>query len=160
MIVVSDTSPLSYIHQIGRLSLLTSLYEDIIIPPAVADELQAAPRLHETFDWSLVRIVPPESVRRVEELLNELDRGESEAIIVALEVGADLLLIDERTGRDVARRMGIRRTGLVGVLLEAKNRGFIASVSQEIDHLVAQTTFRIHPTVRAEALRLANEAQR
>lgn len=158
MIVVSDTSPLSYIHQVGRLSLLTVLYENIIIPPAVADELRAAPRLHETFDWSRVRIVSPEATRRVEELLNELDRGESEAIIVALEVGAELLLIDERTGRDVASRMGIRRTGLIGVLLEAKNRGFIASVSQEIDRLVAQTTFRIHPTVRAEALRLANEA--
>lgn len=63
----------------------------------------------------------PEAARRVEELLAELDRGESESIVVALEVGADLLLIDERTGRDVASRMGIRRTGLLGVLLEAKN---------------------------------------
>lgn len=124
----------------------------------MADELRAAPRLHEVFDWSLIRVVTPESAYQVEELLVELDRGESEAIVVALELGADLLLIDERTGRDIARRMAMRRTGLVGVLIEAKSQGLIASVSEELDRLVAQTTFRIHPTVRTEALRLANEA--
>ena len=157
MIVVSDTSPLSYFHQIGRLALLQSLYEEIIIPPAVENELRAAPAFHEVFDWSLMRVVPPASVHRVEELLGELDRGESEAIIVALELGADLLLIDERSGREVARRMGLRRTGLLGVLLEANNRGLIASVAAELDRLVAHTTFRIHPAVRTEVLRLAQE---
>jgi predicted nucleic acid-binding protein len=50
VIVVSDTSPLSYFHQIGRLSLLKSLYEEIIISPAVENELRAAPGLHGTFD--------------------------------------------------------------------------------------------------------------
>jgi predicted nucleic acid-binding protein len=157
VIVISDTSPLSYLHQIGRLALLHSLYEEIIIPPAVENELRAAAALHAVFDWSLIRVVPPASVRRVEELLEELDRGESEAVIVALELGADLLLIDERSGREVARRMGLPRTGLLGVLLEANNRGLIASVAAELDRLVAHTTFRIHPTVRAEVLRLARE---
>lgn len=90
------------------------------------------------------------AAHRVEALLGELDLGESEALIVALELGADLLLIDERTGRDVARRMGIRRVGLVGILIEAKNRGLIASVAEDLDRLVAQTTFRIHPTVRTD----------
>ena len=159
MIVVSDTSPLSYLHQIGRLSLLRALYGEIVIPQAVENELRAATELHEAFDWALVRVVTPVSAHRVEALLGELDLGESEALIVALELGADLLLIDERTGRDVARRMGIRRVGLVGILIEAKNRGLIASVSEDLDRLVAQTTFRIHPTVRTEALRLARETQ-
>lgn len=157
MIVVSDTSPLSYLDQVGHLTLLQSLYDDIIVPPAVLDELRAASALHATFDWSFVRVVMPQSILRVEALLAELDRGESEAIVVALEIGADLLLIDEKTGRDVAKRMGIRRTGLVGVLLEAKGRGLIVSVAAELNRLVEQTSFRIHPTVRTEALRLANE---
>jgi predicted nucleic acid-binding protein len=157
VIVVSDASPLSYLQQIGRLPLLKSLYEEIIIPPVVANELRAAPGLHETFDWSLTQVVTPTYAHRVEALLGELDRGESEAIIVASELGADLLLIDERTGRDVARRMGIRRTGLVGVLLEAKNRGLVGSLAEELDRLAAQMTFRIHPAVRLEVLRLAQE---
>ena len=53
--------------------------------------------------------------------------------------------------------MGLRRTGLLGVLLEANNRGLIASVAAELDRLVAHTTFRIHPAVRTEVLRLAQE---
>jgi predicted nucleic acid-binding protein len=53
--------------------------------------------------------------------------------------------------------MGLRRTGLLGVLLEANNRGLIASVAAELDRLMAQTTFRIHPTVRTEVLRLARK---
>lgn len=159
VIVVSDTSPLSHLHQIGRLSLLYALYGEIIIPPAVAHELRAAPELHEGFDWSHLRVVTPIAAQQVEALLTEIDRGESEAIVVALELHADLLLIDERTGRDVAQRMGVRRTGLVGVLLDAKHHGLIPSLVEELDRLVAQTTFRLHPTVRAEALRVANEGE-
>lgn len=159
MIVVSDTSPLSYAHQIGLLAVLHALYGEIVIPPMVEHELLAAPELHSGFDWSLIRIVPPRATEQVEDLIGELDRGESEAIVVALELEADLLLIDERTGRDVARRMGIRRTGLVGVFLEAKHRGLISSVADSLALLVAQTTFRLHPAVRAEVLRLANEVE-
>ncbi len=134
-------------------------YGEIVIPSMVENELRAAPELHAGFDWSLIRIASPIAKEQVEDLMGELDRGESEAIALVLELKADLLLIDERTGRDVARRMGIRRTGLVGVLLEAKHRDLISLVAKYLDRLVAQTTFRIHPTVRAEALRLANEAK-
>lgn len=128
-----------------------------MIPPTVAHEVRAAPELHSGSDWSLIRIVPPRATEQVEDFMGELDRGESEAIVLALELGANLLLIDERTGRDVARRMGLRRTGLMGVLLEAKHRGLIPSVADSLDRLVAQTTFRLHPAVRAEVLNLANE---
>ncbi|WP_256872887.1 DUF3368 domain-containing protein [Candidatus Entotheonella palauensis] len=156
---MSDTSPLSYAHQIGLLPLLHALYSEIVIPPLVEHELLAAPILHAELDWSRIRIVTPIATEQVEDLMNELDRGESEAIVLALELKADLLLIDERTGRNVARRMGIRRTGLLGVLLEAKHRGLLVSVAIVLDRLVTQTTFRIHPTVRAEVLRLAGETE-
>jgi hypothetical protein len=157
VIVVSDTSPVSYLHQIGQLALLTELYGRVLVPPTVAFELRRAPNLHGNLDWSLLDLVAPQSAERVKSLLDELYRGESEAIVLALEQQAELLLIDERTGRDVASRLGIRRTGLLGVLLEAKRRGLISRVTPEIDRLVSQTTFRINPVVRAEVVRLAGE---
>lgn len=158
MIVVSDTSPLSYLHQIGRLQLLQALYGRVVIPTAVEKELRAAAELHEGFDWSLIDIVEPKDVQQVAALCEDLDRGEAEAIVVALEIQADILLIDEVGGRETARRMGLRRTGLLGVLLEAKQRGLVGSVRHEIDKLLSTTTFRIHSQVHAELLRLAGEA--
>jgi predicted nucleic acid-binding protein len=75
VIVVSDTSPLSYACQIGFLSSLHSLYGEIVMPPMVQHELLAAPELHAGFDWSLIRIVPPMATDQVEDLMGELDRG-------------------------------------------------------------------------------------
>lgn len=158
MIVVSDTSPLSYLHQIGRLELLRQLYGTVLIPPAVDHELRAAPTLHTTFDWSVVQVRHPREADRVAELLGELDRGESEAIVLALESQADLLLIDEATGRTVASRLGVRRIGLLGVLLEAKSKDLIPSAGIELAKLQERTTFRLASSVREAFLRLAGES--
>ncbi len=157
MIVVSDTSPLTYLHQIERFALLSALYEEVVIPPAVERELKGAAHLHENLDWSLLRVVKPKSLDAVTSLYASLDLGEAEAIVVASELQADLLLIDEADGRAVARRMGIQYTGLLGVLLEAKTRELLSAVSTELDRLQETTNFRIRPEVRREVLRLAGE---
>ncbi len=65
MIVVSDTSPLTYLHQIERFALLSALYEEVVIPPAVERELKGAAHLHENLDWSLLRVVKPKSLKEV-----------------------------------------------------------------------------------------------
>ncbi|GMR23844.1 MAG: DUF3368 domain-containing protein [Acidobacteriota bacterium] len=157
MIVVSDTSPLTYLHQIERFALLSALYEEVVIPPAVERELKAVAHLHENLDWSLLLVVKPKSLDAVTSLYSSLDLGEAEAIVVASELQADLLLIDEADGRAVAGRMGIQYTGLLGVLLEAKTRNLLSAVSTELDRLQENTNFRIGPEVRRDVLGIAGE---
>jgi len=116
LIVVSDTSPILNLARIGRLDLLPSLYEQLLIPPAVCAEL-AAPKgdVFETLDatsipWLILGV--PNDQDRVRELSGNLDAGEAEAIVLAVERRAELLLVDERRGRRTAAAMGLRITGL------------------------------------------------
>jgi hypothetical protein len=87
----------------------------------------------------------------------ELDPGEAEAIVLGLEMPSDVVLMDERLGRRVASRMGLRPLGVVGVLLDAKQNGLIARVTPLLDDLRAVAGFRISAALYAEALKLAGE---
>ena len=89
--------------------------------------------------------------------LSELDPGESEAIVLALDTQADLLLLDERKARAVAARLGVRFIGLLGVLLEAKRRGHILSVKPLLDSLIVKAGFWLGSQVYSRALREAGE---
>jgi uncharacterized protein len=131
VIVISDTSAITNLAAIDQLILLPTLYEQVIIPEAVYRELvnidPPVPGGSEvqTVTWLEVKLITNREV--VERLQNEvrLDPGESEAIALALELGADLLLIDERRGRTEANRLGIKITGLLGILVEAKRKNLI-----------------------------------
>lgn len=131
MIVISDTSAITNLAAIEYLQLLPQLYGKVMIPEAVYRELTEIELLvpgtveAETALWINVRQVIDRAV--VERLQSEvrLDPGESEAIALALELNADLLLIDERRGRAEANRLGVRITGLLGILVEAKQKNLI-----------------------------------
>lgn len=132
MIVVSDTSPIIGLILINRLELLKDIYKQVFIPQAVYDELLVL----ETFGFDLselttsswINVVKASNQNFIEELEKELDRGESEAISLAIELNAETLLIDEKRGRTIAERLGIEIIGLLGVLLEAKELSLISSV--------------------------------
>ena len=163
MIVVSDTSPLSALAIVGQLSLLHTLYGQLIIPTAVADELrrggQDDPRIAQILTLSWLKVKPPSDARLVNELqtVYRLDRGESEAIALALELNADELLIDERLGRREASRLGLSITGLLGVLLVAKNRSLVSAVRPIVDALINEAGFRISNQLYIEVLTVAGE---
>ncbi|ELP52875.1 hypothetical protein O53_4603 [Microcystis aeruginosa TAIHU98] len=106
MIVVSDTSPITNLATVNQLTLLHQLYGTIIIPQAVYEEMAslgyAVPGTIEIMTLSWIETRPVTQQNQVNQLLNKLDRGESEGIILALELGADILILDERKGRKVA----------------------------------------------------------
>ena len=137
MIVVSDTSLINNLAAINQLHLLRQLYETVLIPEAVYRELTnpsfsvAGATEVQTFDWIQTRGVNDRTI--VEALSNELDIGEAEAIALAVEIQADLVLIDERRGRLVAAKLNLRYTGILGILVEAKSQGLITKVKPLLD---------------------------
>lgn len=129
MVVVADATPLRYLAVIGHIGLLSSLFNKILIPPAVWDELgtpstpQSVRLLMESRPaWLYLQSPRPDSLDAVSP---DLDEGERAAIALAVEVKADLVLIDEAAGRRVAKELGMRITGTVGVLRLAAERGMI-----------------------------------
>jgi|SRR5205807_2565541 len=154
MIVVADTSPLNYLIQIQCDTLLPELYGRIFVPSAVMQELghPRAPDAVKTWlfripDWIEVHVLhlPPDTT------LAYLDPGEREALQLAQEQHADLLLIDERKGRIEARRRGLTTTGTLGVLLAAGERGLV-DPKAAYQRLVTQTRFRTTATLQVKFL--------
>lgn len=161
MIVVSDTSPINNLAAIGALDLLKELYDTVVIPEAVYQELTdpdfpvAGATEVQTLEWIQTQAVSNRVL--IEALSSELDPGESEAIALALEIKADQVLVDERRGRLVAARLNLRCTGVLGVLVEAKAKGLIVAVKPLLDALISQAGFWISKSLYESVLVFAEE---
>jgi predicted nucleic acid-binding protein len=159
-IIVSDTSCIGYLIQINLLHLLQTLYGEIIIPAAVNDEILQLENKEHTLsefknaDW--IKIYSTHNLSNVSKYKNILDRGELEAISIAIELEADLLIIDEKLSRVVATTIGFDITGLVGILITAKNKNLILSVKKALDELILLGC-RISNTLYNIALKSCNE---
>jgi predicted nucleic acid-binding protein len=162
VIVVCDASPIIALSAVGQLSLLQKLYGQILIPDAVAQEVtsgsagQARAGELRTSDWITVKAVQDSVLLR--SLHGELDRGEAEAIALAVEAQAELLLVDERLARRVALRLGLSMVGVLGVLLEAKSKGCLPAVRPVLDDLLTKAGFRVGVDLYALVLSTAGEA--
>lgn len=153
MIVVSDTSPLSALHHIQKLNLLQKLYQQIIIPETVHTELV---RCHPSIP-SFIQVAAIEDRQIVIKLKKRLHQGEAEAIALTKELRADFVLMDESLGRAVAAEEGVRVVGLLGVLLVAKSKNMIASLSPIIKQLETDAHFRISNALKQRVLEQAGE---
>jgi predicted nucleic acid-binding protein len=163
--VVADTSPLFYLAQLDLLRVLSGLYGKVHVPPVVWAETlaggRAVPSLMPRFcaaeaeGWIVVS--PPVEAVEIAEL-DDLDAGEREAIILARNIEADLLMVDERLGRIAARRLGLKIIGTLGVLAEAKRAGLISALKPLFALLRRETNFRCSDALEREVLESAGEA--
>jgi predicted nucleic acid-binding protein len=133
----SDTSPIIALALCDKLDLLDKLFDRIIIPQAVFNELAIPnkPQSAKIIEWAKDKIISVKDTATVKALSLNLDLGESEAMSLYWEINADFLLIDEKRGRSVALRNGVKIVGTIGILLSAKQKGFITSIKPFLDTL-------------------------
>ena len=129
-LVIADTSCLIVLEKINRLELLHNIFDKITITFEVKEEFgKALPT------WIDIETIHDRTKQKILEL--ELDKGEASAITLALENEKSLLLIDEKKGRKIAQRVGLKITGTLGILIRAKEKGMINSLNSEIEKLKA-----------------------
>lgn len=158
MIVISDTSVITNLIQLDQLSLLRQLFGDIILPQKVFDELSKIPDqidIIEKTNWIEIKQISDRD--HFEKLIPTLDPGEAEAIVLAIELKADALLIDEKKGRKIAQEYGIVITGLLGILIESKAENLIQEVKPILDKLIFEIGFRISPKLYRDILEKVDE---
>jgi len=156
MLAVSNTSPICYLTVIGCVDILHELFDCIVVPPTVLEELShpTAPAPVHTFlssppSWLEVRSVSGTAADR----LGRLHPGERDAIFLAEELMADMVILDDRAARQAATSLGFRVTGLIGILGEGATRQMI-----DLPTMVArlrQTSFRVSPAILRDLLERA-----
>lgn len=159
-VVVSDTSPIRALAHLGHIDLLPALFREVYVPPAVVAELeQPRPRFAalDIGSWTFLKVRSPMDGTAVEHLLVSLGRGEAEAIVLATEVHADAILMDEAAGRLIARQRGLQPLGVLGILLRAKWKGLVPAISPLLDRLRNELGFHISEELRAAVVREARE---
>lgn len=140
MNVVCDTSALLLLAKIDQLELLTALYDTVLVPKSVLNEIEskldkAAMAIRERVRNQAfeIREANPQALM---DIPADLGSGEREAIALALETHAQLVILDDEQGRRIARGQSLAVTGTIGVIIEARERGMLKSVRHELDRLI------------------------
>jgi len=162
--VVSDASVLICLGAIQQLQLLKDFYEEVFVPNAVWREVTAAtgPRAGasetlQAYQQGWLKVQTPNNHQLVSSLQTSLGAGEAEAIALASELRANLLLIDESDGRKQARALGLMIAGTVGVLMRGKQAGKIKELKPILDILIQQHNFRVARDLYKEVLQQVGE---
>ncbi|MFH0726860.1 MAG: DUF3368 domain-containing protein [Pseudomonadota bacterium] len=147
-LVVADTTPIISLSSVKQSYIFQALFQRIAIPRAVDEELKAAEKPGADFsenDW--VDIIDVKNRALVQALEIDLDRGESEVIALGKELNADIVIIDESIGYDVAKHLGLSVVRTLSILATAKSRGIIANVSPILREMIQKGRWYSNSTV-------------
>ena len=147
--IISDTSCFIILSKFEELDLLKKVYGQIITTSDIVEEFgEPLP------DWVVIENVSDKSRQRILEL--QIDRGESSAIALALEIPKSTLILDDFKARKIAQQLGISFTGTIGVIIKAKLNGIIPSIKPYLEK-IKETNFRISAEIELQALKEAKE---
>ena len=159
-LVVCNTSPLLYLHQVSCLEILYKLYERIVVPPAVENELKVGrergvdvPDVSQ-LQWVVIRTP---AARTLLPAVVDLGPGEAEVLALGLEIPDSLLVLDDQLARRIARLNGLLVTGTLGILIRAKKSGFLDEVRPTIEKLLETSLWLSQGLIRS-ALQGADES--
>jgi len=155
---VSNTTPIISLLKLSHLDLLQKLYKEIHIPFAVYDEIEAGKSKEFYKDLSKVswiNIVGINDKQAVKYFI-DLDAGEAEAIVLATEINAELIILDEKLGRFHAKHAGLKVTGTLGILMKAKKDGFIEDLKPLLTELTSKGVW-ISEKLKTEILKIVSE---
>lgn len=161
MRAVSNSSPIMNLAAIGRLGLIKLKFGNVVIPDAVWREVvidgkgKRGAEDVENSDWITIQSVRDKAL--VKALEKDLDIGESEAITLAVENNADVLLLDDKSARLIAANLGLNIIGIIGILIWAKKEGVIEQLSKELENLRKKANFRMSEDLIKRALQEVDE---
>ena len=148
-VIIADTSCFIVLEKIGELDLLRQVYGQVVTTVDIAKEYG-----NMLPDWVVLMAV--QDVARQQLIEIQLDKGESSAIAIALEISGSLIILDDAKARRFAERLGLAITGTLGVVVRAKLNGIIQSVKPILEK-IKRTDFRISEDFEISVLRAADE---
>ena len=147
--IISDTSCFIILANIGELELLHTVYGEVLTTIDIATEYgEPLP------EWVKIATVTDKYRQQILEM--QIDKGESSAIALALEIPGSTIILDDYKARKIAEQPGIIYTGTKGVIIKAKLKGQIATIKPFLEK-IKQTNFRLSPEIELQALKEANE---
>jgi predicted nucleic acid-binding protein len=148
-VIISDTSCFILLTNIGELEILFKVYGQVVTTADIANEYgEALP------DWVKIATVTDKYRQKILEM--QIDKGESSAIALALEIPNSTIILDDYKARKIAERLEIPFTGTIGVIIRAKLKGIIPSIKPLLEK-IKQTDFRLSTDIELQALKEANE---
>ncbi len=158
--IISNTTPIITLLTISKIELLRDIYGKIIIPEGVYEEIEEGKNKNfyrdlSKIDWIEIK---PIADKKPLKYISDLDKGEAEVIVLANEIKADLVIIDEKAGREYAEHFGLKLTGTIGILLKGKQLGLINKI-QPLLMTMKENGIWLNPKFINQVIKIANEGK-